>query len=781
MTKDNLNKLKDYCISLEVVSVYDIEKYSVPELLYLLGRKMNELVGYTNDFKNELIDEVESFENTINQTTEAFKESVNSEISNFQSAVNGDINNFKGEVNSEITDFKNSITNDFGSLQGSVSQDIERQNALLQGLLDSGLSQYVVEQMEKWEADGTLANIIGSEIFQDMHNRIDGFEVETEAVKQSLTQTKQEVNSTVAQTKQEVNAVVEETKRTINEIITETQRQVESSLETSNQSVSQMKKRVDAVDGDIKRKSFDVAGVRYIAHRGLSAFAPENTVQAFVEAGKHGYKYIETDVSELADGEFCIMHDSTVDRTTNGTGNVSSFNSTTIKNLIVDTGSWSGYYNNLKVPMLSEYLEVCKQYNAVPVIEIKNMRSLSSIARLYQKVAEVIDPELCIFASFDISQLREVVKINENVRVCLFINPTTGNMDIMSKVGKNPIIGASYELFSKEAVKYAHSVGLKTNIYTVNDQAIADSYKEMQVDFITTDSLIDSTNEHTKIGDLNDVFKTNPNLKTDVASLISNAINKSQAGKESSYRLKQENAVHLMNANVVGKTPFENFNTNPYKDRVTFLDKIYFDKSPSLSIAFDNVKFSATVLCYDENDRYLYDLGWIPRSGMTIKIPHGASYGFVYFRRKDGANISEADIAEFISGGGIVSLTPGVRLISPSSVEWASVAPTLGNKYATIFASEPAGTRAVSNVFYTNGANTLRIMKADNVEISVLQFNSIDALIKATNGWETKNADIRLMNECVYFVLYLRKTDNTNILNDDYLMMFDVKCSLTNK
>ena len=80
-----------------------------------------------------------------------------------------------------------------------------------------------------------------------------------------------------------------------------------------------------------------------------------------------------------------------------------------------------------------------------------------------------------------------------------------------------------------------------------------------------------------------------------------------------------------------------------------------------------------------------------------------------------------------------------------------------------------------------NAAKFTEIVKAENVEISVLQFNSIDALIKATSGWETKNADIKLMNECVYFVLYLRKTDNTNILDDDYLKMFDVKCSLTNK
>ena len=108
--------------------------------------------------------------------------------------------------------------------------------------------------------------------------------------------------------------------------------------------------------------------------------------------------------------------------------------------------------------MLNEYLETCKRYNAVPVIEIKNINSLSSVARLYQKVAEIIDPELCIFASFDINPLREVVKINENVRVCLFINPTNGNIEIMSKVGKNPIIGADHSLFTKTNVQYAHSL-----------------------------------------------------------------------------------------------------------------------------------------------------------------------------------------------------------------------------------------------------------------------------------------------------------------------------------
>lgn len=663
-TTEYVNNLRDHCISLELVSVYDIERYSVQELLYMLARKMNELVSASNVF------------------------------------------------------------------QGNVSNEVDRQTALLQQLVDGGIDEYVINQMNKWQEDGTFAEIIEGEVFQSMSSKIDDLGTKSEELKQGL---------------------------------------IESS------------QKVDETQDNLKRKSFAVAGVNYIGHRGLAFYAPENTLQAFIEAGERGFKYIEADISELSDGEFCIMHDSTVDRTTDGIGAVSMFSSTTIKNLNITKGKWSGYFNYLKVPMLNEYLETCKRYNAVPVIEIKNINSLSSVARLYQKVAEVIDPELCIFASFDINQLREVVKINENVRVCLFINPTNGNIEIMSKVGKNPIIGADHSLFTKTNIQYAHSLGLKTNAYTVNNQKTADNLKAMQVDFITTDGLIDSSNDSIKCGALNNVFRQNENLKTDVDSLISNAINKSQHSKEKAYRLNATNAVNLTNANIVGKTPFENFNSEPSNNRVVFFDKVYFDGQPSLSIKYDATKFKATILCYNEHDKYLYDLGWFPRSGMTIKIPYGASYGFVYFKKSDDSRVTTMDIAEFISGGGIVSLTPGTRLISPSSVELANIAPTVGNKYAKVFAANPTGTRVVSNVFYKNGANTLRIVKADNVEVSVVQFDSNDTLVKSTESWETKNADITLLNECVYFVLYLRKTDNTNISEDDYYLFDNVKLTLRNK
>ena len=59
-----------------------------------------------------------------------------------------------------------------------------------------------------------------------------------------------------------------------------------------------------------------------IAHRGDKAYAPENTLSAFRQAADKGADAIEFDVKLSADGQVIVLHDQTVDRTTNGTGNV---------------------------------------------------------------------------------------------------------------------------------------------------------------------------------------------------------------------------------------------------------------------------------------------------------------------------------------------------------------------------------------------------------------------------------------------------------------------------
>lgn len=77
-----------------------------------------------------------------------------------------------------------------------------------------------------------------------------------------------------------------------------------------------------------------------IAHRGASSYAPENTVAAFDLAVRMGARHIELDIDASSDGHIVVIHDDTVDRTTDGTGSVTSLTLAALQAL--DAGSWFG-------------------------------------------------------------------------------------------------------------------------------------------------------------------------------------------------------------------------------------------------------------------------------------------------------------------------------------------------------------------------------------------------------------------------------------------------------
>lgn len=93
------------------------------------------------------------------------------------------------------------------------------------------------------------------------------------------------------------------------------------------------------------------------AHRGAGSTHPENTIPAFLEAIRLGAAQVELDVQFSKDGQLALMHDSTVDRTTDGKGPVSSFTMAELKRL--DAGSWKGeQFKGERVPTLAEALEI---------------------------------------------------------------------------------------------------------------------------------------------------------------------------------------------------------------------------------------------------------------------------------------------------------------------------------------------------------------------------------------------------------------------------------------
>ena len=98
------------------------------------------------------------------------------------------------------------------------------------------------------------------------------------------------------------------------------------------------------------------AGFMVIAHRGASAYAPENTLAAFDLALDLGCRHLELDVDVTSDGHIVVMHDDTVDRTTNGAGPVGSQTLTELRAL--DAGAWFGaQFAGERIPTFAEVLE----------------------------------------------------------------------------------------------------------------------------------------------------------------------------------------------------------------------------------------------------------------------------------------------------------------------------------------------------------------------------------------------------------------------------------------
>ena len=109
--------------------------------------------------------------------------------------------------------------------------------------------------------------------------------------------------------------------------------------------------------------------VQVYAHRGASAYAPENTLPAFALAMEQGADGIELDIHLTKDGELVVIHDEKVDRTTNGTGLVKDYTLAELRGLCADNGMEG--FSEARIPTLREVLALVKPSDMMVNIEIK--------------------------------------------------------------------------------------------------------------------------------------------------------------------------------------------------------------------------------------------------------------------------------------------------------------------------------------------------------------------------------------------------------------------------
>ena len=188
--------------------------------------------------------------------------------------------------------------------------------------------------------------------------------------------------------------------------------------------------------------------VHSINHRGANEYAPENTMSAFRISKELGFDMVECDVDFTIDNIPVVIHDSTVDRTSNGTGEVHSFTFEDIRKL--DFGSWkSTAYSGEKIPSFDEFILGCRTLGLHPYIEIKvrDYINLELVTTLVNIVHKYDMQDKVTWISFGIDKLQSVVKVDKYARVG-FIEEFMSTSILDESINRIKTINTSYnEIF----------------------------------------------------------------------------------------------------------------------------------------------------------------------------------------------------------------------------------------------------------------------------------------------------------------------------------------------
>src|SRR5699024_10474977 len=158
--------------------------------------------------------------------------------------------------------------------------------------------------------------------------------------------------------------------------------------------------------------------MKIIAHRGASAYTPENTIAAFQKALEQNVDGVELDVRLSKDGIPVISHDASIARTSNGKGYIHNMTVNQLKKF--DFGShFNTPYKNETIPTLEEVLKIFKHSNITIHLELKNGPIIP--LDLEEKVVELCTKynveENTVYSSFDHVSLKRLVKISPRAKI----------------------------------------------------------------------------------------------------------------------------------------------------------------------------------------------------------------------------------------------------------------------------------------------------------------------------------------------------------------------------
>ena len=221
------------------------------------------------------------------------------------------------------------------------------------------------------------------------------------------------------------------------------------------------------------------------AHRGYRAKYPENTMLAFEKALALKIDMIEFDLNLTKDKHLVVIHDQTVDRTTNGTGAIRDMTLEEVQQL--DAGGWfDEKYKGLQIPTFKTFCELLVNYPEIGLnVEIKE-RTHETVDLTIQMLKDVNMMERCIFTCCDAQMLHYLVDTH-HVKTQGFLDDVLDNYNPQeaSLDDKLEAIGISMNLLTKETVKQCEAKGILPWAYSPDTEEEVIKARDLGAKLIT--------------------------------------------------------------------------------------------------------------------------------------------------------------------------------------------------------------------------------------------------------------------------------------------------------
>ena len=240
------------------------------------------------------------------------------------------------------------------------------------------------------------------------------------------------------------------------------------------------------------------SGYYEVAHRGASQYSPQNTLASFKLAAQLGFDAVETDIRFTKDNVPVILHNETINSTSNGSGRISDMTLAQAKKYNFGNSS----YGNQKIPTLKETVRTCKENGLTEYLEIKTHLSEAQAKNIVSIVRSggMSSDTVWLVWENSISNLEKMNRLaDKSSAIGILSEAMTGKtislaVSLKKKSGREFWISACADSITKVLIDKAHKSGIKVNAWTLTSNNQAAKFYQWGIDSITTDGYVNVKN-----------------------------------------------------------------------------------------------------------------------------------------------------------------------------------------------------------------------------------------------------------------------------------------------